>query len=119
MSAAHLSNWNTYQAAWSALPADRRREMVRQSVDEACVYTDPTSVSEGHEELMAKMDATQRNSPGATFRNDTWQEHHDQAISHWTMFNAHHEPIFIGTSWARIGTDGRFTHMTGFFEPVA
>ena len=49
------------------------------------VYTDPVSVSHGYEEVIAKMETTQRNFPGASFRNDKFAAHHGVAISHWTM----------------------------------
>jgi hypothetical protein len=83
-----------------------------------CVYTDPTSVSRGYRELTAKMQATQRNFPDATFRNDTFACRHDQAISNWTMFDGDGKAIFTGTSYARYGDDGRLAQMTGFFEAV-
>lgn len=113
-----LTAWDTYQAAWANIPDDKRQQMLDESVAPECVYTDPTSVSYGHRELTAKMRATQRNFPGATFRNDNFASHHGQAISHWTMFDGNGAAIFIGTSYARYGDDGRLTQMTGFFEPV-
>jgi hypothetical protein len=96
-------------------PKRRRRS---SSVAEECVYTDPTSVSHGHLELTAKMQATQRNYPGASFRNDRFVEHHCQAISQWTMNDGKGQPIFVGQSFACFDRDGRLTKMTGFFEPA-
>ena len=113
-----LAAWNTYQAAWSGLCDGERQTMLDQSVAPDCVYTDPVSVSRGHRELTGKMQATQRNFPGATFRNDKFACHHGQAISHWTMFDGNGTAIFTGTSHARYGEDGRLAQMTGFFEPV-
>jgi hypothetical protein len=113
-----LAAWNTYQAAWSPVSATTRQRMLDESVAPDCVYTDPTSVSRGHGELTAKMQATQRNFPGATFRNDKFAQHHGQAISNWTMFDGNGNAIFTGTSYARYGEDGRLTGMTGFFEAV-
>jgi pyruvate/2-oxoglutarate dehydrogenase complex dihydrolipoamide dehydrogenase (E3) component len=113
-----LAAWNTYQAAWSGVSDNDRQRMLDDSVAPHCVYTDPTSVSCGHRELTAKMQATQRNFPGATFRNDKFAHHHDQAISNWTMLDRDGNAIFAGTSYARFGDDGRLAQMTGFFEPV-
>ena len=83
------------------------------------IYTDPSSVSHGYDELTAKMRATQQNFPGATFRNDKFAEHHDQAISQWTMLDGTGRPIFTGVSYARFAGDDRLQSMTGFFEPVS
>ena len=113
----YLANWNTYQAAWADIPAAGRQELLFESVDQDCVYTDPQSVSHGHEQLIQKMESTQRNFPGARFRNDKFTDHHEQAISNWTMFDGGGNPVFTGTSYARFGPDGRLTQMTGFFEP--
>jgi pyruvate/2-oxoglutarate dehydrogenase complex dihydrolipoamide dehydrogenase (E3) component len=113
-----LAAWHTYQAAWSAISDDQRQQLLDESVAPDCVYTDPTSISHGHRELTAKMQATQRNFPGATFRNDKFACHHGQAISHWTMLNGNGTAIFTGTSHARYAGDGRLAQMTGFFEPA-
>jgi hypothetical protein len=113
-----LTAWNTYQAAWSGVSDGERQQMLDDSVSPDCVYTDPTSVSRGHRELTAKMQATQRNFPGARFRNDKFAQHHGQAVSSWTMFDGNGNAIFTGTSYARYKDDGRLAQMTGFFEPV-
>ena len=110
--------WTAYQAAWSAVSDDKRRQILDDSVAPGCVYTDPVSISHGHRELTAKMQATQRNFPGATFRNDKFAQHHGQAISNWTMLDRNGTAIFTGTSYARYGDDGRLAQMTGFFEAV-
>jgi hypothetical protein len=113
-----LAAWTTYQAAWSVVSDDKRQKMLDDSVAPDCVYTDPVSISRGHRELTAKMQATQRNFPGATFRNDKFAQHHGQAISSWTMLDRNGTAIFAGTSYARYGDDGRLAQMTGFFEAV-
>ena len=113
-----LTAWNTYQSAWSGVSDGERQQMLDDSVSPDCVYTDPSSVSRGHRELTAKMQATQRNFPGARFRNDKFAQHHGQAVSNWTMLDGNGSAIFTGTSYARYGDDGRLALMTGFFEPV-
>ena len=76
--------------------------MLHQSIAPDVVYTDPTSVSRGYSELTTKMQATQQSFPGTTFRNDKFDTHHNQAISHWTMLNRSGEPIFVGVSYANL-----------------
>ena len=116
--AALARTWATYQSAWGPVGATARQALIGGSVDPACVYTDPASISAGYAELTAKMEATQRNFPGAAFRSERFTTHHGQAISHWTMHDGGGTAIFTGVSWARFGDDGRLTSMTGFFEPV-
>lgn len=62
-----LKNWNAYQAAWADISTEERRAMVTASISPVVVYTDPTSVSHGYDELTAKMVQTQQRFPGATF----------------------------------------------------
>lgn len=114
-----LTNWNTYQAAWADISADERQSMIAASISPDVVYTDPTSISHGYNELTAKMEDTQQRFPGATFHNDKFVSHHDQAVSHWTMNDLSGQPIFVGVSTARFDDDDRLASMTGFFEPAA
>lgn len=92
--------------------------MIEASMVTGVVYTDPSSVSHGYEEVTSKMEITQRNFPGASFRNDKFVTHHGAAISHWTMNDQHGTAIFTGVSFAVFAPDGRLQSMTGFFEPA-
>lgn len=114
-----LQNWNTWQAAWADLPAGRRRTMIEDSIAPEVVYTDPNSVSRGYDEITVKMAEAQQNFPGASFRQETFRAHHDQAISEWTMLNGDGRPVFTGVSYAHFGSDDRLTSMIGFFEPAS
>lgn len=114
-----LENWNTWQAAWADIPADERRAMLAASVAPEAVYTDPTSISHGYDEITAKVLAAQVNFPGCTFRPDKFHAHHGQAISEWTMLDGTGKPIFVGVSHARFASDDRLSSMIGFFEPVS
>ena len=114
-----LENWNTWQAAWADMPADRRRSMMEASIAPAVVYTDPESVSRGYDEIIVKMVAAQRNFPGCTFHQDKFLAHHEQAISEWTMLDGDGQPIFVGVSYARFADDDRLVSMIGFFEPAS
>lgn len=113
-----LTNWNTYQAAWAAISDQERHGMLETSIVPDVIYTDPSSISRGYDELTSKMRATQENFPGATFRNDKFQSHHDQAVSQWTMLDGGGQPIYKGVSYARFARDARLESMIGFFEPV-
>lgn len=112
-----LTTWASYQAAWSDIADDERRALLAKSVDERCIYSDPTDSCDGVNTLIAHIEQSQKKMPGAHFRNDKFLDHHDQGLSEWTMFNGEGTVVATGTSYARFGTDGRLTQMTGFFEP--
>ena len=113
---AKLATWTAYQAAWSDMSAGKRRALLDESVNEHCIYSDPTSCCEGAVALMEHIERSREKVPGASFRNDKFLDHHDQGLSEWTMFDGTGAVVATGTSYARFGVDGRLTHMTGFFE---
>lgn len=61
-------------------------------------------------------DATSK-SPGATFRNDRFFDHHHQAVAEWTMLDGVGEEFARGASYVTFGPDGRLQTMTGFYDP--
>ena len=111
-----LTNWNTYQSAWSAISDLERRELLTRSVAFDCVYTDPQTELAGLEALIAKIEQSQAATPGASFRNDQLTTYGDRALSEWTMSGPDGAALVQGASFARYGDDGRLTHMTGFFK---
>ena len=118
--AAYLATFEAYQSAWRSniSPAERQRRL-EASVAEDCAYCDPAFECRGYAELLVKMDHSKQHFPGATFRVDSFLEHHAQAVATWTMFDGEGAEFVRGASHVRFGEDGRLTHMTGFFEPLA
>ncbi|WP_246554004.1 nuclear transport factor 2 family protein [Bradyrhizobium ottawaense] len=98
---ARLKTWNAYQAAWGPVGESERRRLLEQSVAADCVYTDPGSQVAGREALMARIGQTQLKFPGACFRNDSFLEHHEQALFRWTMYRRHRPRLRQGREfWA-------------------
>ncbi len=116
---AYLATWTTYQSAWSSdIGTSERRELLTRTVAEDCVVTDPSDQCHGHEELIAKIGRSNQRFPGASFQNDTFTEHHAQALIGWTMLDGAGKAFVQGMSYIRFGADGRLTHLTGFFDPA-
>lgn len=113
---AKLETWKIYQAAWVDMPADERRAMLAKCVTDDCVYSDPGDHCEGVDALIVHIKGSLAKWPRMSFRNDKLLEHHDQGLSFWTMFDGDGGVVTTGHSYARFGSDGRLTRMTGFFE---
>jgi hypothetical protein len=113
---AHLKTWNAYQRAWGPVDESERAELLRGSVSDDILYTDPASQAHGAQELIARIAQTQQKFVGAYFRNDSFLEHHDQGLFLWTMYDAEGRVFVKGSSFGRFGADGRLTQATGFFE---
>ncbi|MGY2733829.1 nuclear transport factor 2 family protein [Sphingomonas sp. UYP23] len=112
----HLKTWNIYQSAWSPIGGTERRELLRQSVSDDIVYTDPASQVHGADALAERICKSQQQVPGSRFRNDSFIEHRGQGIFQWTMLNGEGADAVKGSSFARFGEDGRLVQATGFFE---
>lgn len=115
----HLKTWNTYQRAWGPVQEAEREELLRASVSDDVVYTDPSSHTRGVQQLMNRIAESQRKFTGAVFRNDSFLEHHDQGLFLWTMYDGEGRVFVKGTSFGRFGADGRLVQATGFFEAPA
>jgi hypothetical protein len=112
----HLKTWNAYQRAWGPVDESERAELLRGSVSDDILYTDPASQTHGVQELIVRIAQTQQRFAGAYFGNDSFLEHHDQGLFFWTMYDGEGRVFVKGSSFGRFGTDGRLTQATGFFE---
>ena len=112
----HLKTWKIYQSAWAPISDAERRELLRQSVSDDVVYTDPVSQVHGVDALAERIGKSQQQFPNARFRNDSFLEHHGQGLFQWTMLNGEGAEVVKGSSFARFGEDDRLVQATGFFE---
>ena len=110
----HLSNWKNYTAAWADISSDERRKLLQSSVSEDCVYTDPANHCHNQEELTVAIEKAQQKRPGQSFKVTGFNEHHGQAIAHWTLLDGSGAESAKGESYARFGEDGLLTQMIGF-----
>ena len=111
----YLSVWNTYLSAWSDLSAEERARRLESCAAEDCLYTDPTEQRHTRNDLIARIELSKEKYPGSYFENDRFAHHHDQGLCNWTMYDREGKVLTSGTSYSRIGQDGRLVQMTGFF----
>jgi SnoaL-like domain len=107
---------DTYATSWGALPAHERLRAFEACLAEDFIYTDPNTRTTGYTELCAYMDGFQQQLPGGGFVNRHVAQHHDCLLVSWDMTDASGAVLSPGTSFGTLGTDGRLTAMTGFFE---
>ena len=60
----YLKTWNVYQSAWAPIGEAERRNLLRQSVSDDIVYTDPASKVHGMEALAERIGKSQEQFPG-------------------------------------------------------
>src|ERR1700722_18546546 len=56
----HLKTWNAYQRAWGPVHETEREELLRSSVSDNILYTDPSSQTHGLQELMVRIAQSQQ-----------------------------------------------------------
>ena len=107
--------WKAYLDAYSEMATDERERLLRQSVTDDVVSTNPTGEVQGLANLMEHIRQFQQKSPGAYFNSNTLLAHHGQLLSEWTMFKKDGAKITTAHTYARLNGQGRITHLTGFF----
>ena len=114
MQTEYRSTWATYQRAWEDVSSAERQDLLKESVTDDCIYTDPTGQTHTRAELVAYIEKFRESMPTGSFQNHKFLEHHDQSLAEWVLLQngADFQP---GSSWARFGEDGRITNVTGFF----
>jgi hypothetical protein len=110
------ATWEKYTSAWEKLTAKEKTDALFQSVDSACVYTDPMTIARGHEELVAYMFAFHKLVPGGHFVTTYFLAHHDVSITKWNMVSGNGTVIGDGVSYGQYNDQGMLIAMTGFFD---
>ena len=107
--------WNRYSASWSMAPAARLLRLA-ETVSPEVTYTDPHVSLTGIADFSDYMAGFQANMPGASFAIRAAFDHHCRSLSHWQMLAADSSVMATGTSFAELAADGKFAHITGFFN---
>ena len=112
---AYRAAWAAYQAAWEDVSPAERQELLKKSVSDNCVYTDPQGQTSSLAALIVYIEGFRQAMPGYSFKNQTFLEHHAQSLAEWTLYDASGAEAQPGSSWAHYGEDGRITNVSGFF----
>ncbi len=110
------ATWEIYASAWQEATAKGKADALGRSVAPACVYTDPTTVANGYDELIACMLAFHQQVPGGHFQTTYFLAHHDVSIAKWHMLSGDGVVIGDGISYGKYNNQGALVTMTGFFE---
>jgi hypothetical protein len=107
-----------YIAAWNERDGRRRRELVAKIWSAGGSYLDAHRSAEGHEAIDAVLDKAQRQFPGYQVRLISGIEAHNGRVRFsWAAGGTADAPLYLGgTDFATIGSDGRFTTVTGFVD---
>lgn len=111
------SIWETYVAAWKASTEAEKRRLFEQSLDPACLYTDPLTQTRGWEALIEYMFQFHQQFPGAYFTTRLFFTHSHKSTAKWDMCDPSGMVLGEGMSYAEYNPQGKLIAMTGFFTP--
>ncbi len=119
MTADKRSTWETYALAWKDTAKQSKLNRLKQVVDEACIYRDPTTETKGHAALVDAMLGFHQQIPGGYFDTVYFLAHHDRSIARWQMKNGAGLVVGEGISYGEYNREGKLVAMTGFFDSPA
>ncbi len=107
--------WTSYLDAYSNVSIEKRKRLLRQTVSDDIVSTNPSEEIHGLESLRAHIEQFQQRLPGAYFKLNRLFVHHGQVLSEWTLYKSDHTALRTAHTYGRFNSEGRLTHLTGFF----
>ena len=108
--------YNSYQDAYADIAAAERERLLRQSVTDDVVFTNPTGEGQGFGNLVEHIGQFQKQFPGAYFKTNKLLSHHGQLLSEWTMYHKDGSEFMTAHTFARFNEQGRLTHLAGFWK---
>ncbi len=114
MSDPRIKTYETYLAAWSAVPDNERAKLLRESLSEDIVFTNSTQTRRGLADVAVHLQAFQQRSPGGSFRLNEmlgWENH---GIATWQLVDAQGQPGFWGYDVLAYDGQGRIESILMF-----
>jgi hypothetical protein len=106
--------WQKYAKTWSQ-ETDRRNAALGDITSEDMTYTDPNSEVVGRDAFSAHIAQFQGDVPDAYFEIIEVKDHHNKTLARWRLCGQDGNEMMLGTSFATLAENGKFTSFTGFF----
>ena len=111
--------FEAYLNAFAATSPAEQERLLRSSVAEDVVYTNPGVKGKGLQSLLEHISVFQQRFPGHHFRVNWFRQQHGQLLSEWTQVGADGQDLVTAHSYGRINELGRIAHLAGFWSPGA
>ncbi len=105
--------WSAYSKTWSQTDADRNAALVKLVSDDV-TYTDPQSNVVGREAFSDHLAQFQQSMDGAYFEILDVKGHNQKTLAQWRLCNKDGGEMMLGTSFATLTDDNRFSSFVGF-----
>jgi SnoaL-like domain len=91
-----VQTYERYLAAWSAVPDEERERLLRGSVAEDVLFSNPQQVRHGIGEVVEHLEAFQKRSPGGSFQMNNMIGWADHGLAEWQLFDGEGKAGFSG-----------------------
>ncbi len=92
----YAETYDRYLAAWAPVSPDERLDLLRRSLAETIVFTNPQQVRRGIADIVEHLEGFQHRTAGGRFRMNNmvgWERH---ALAEWQLVDAEEQPGFSG-----------------------
>lgn len=114
-----LPIFEAYLGAFAAKSAVEQERLLRSSVAEDVVFTNPGVDGRGLLNLLSHISRFQTHFPGHRFRVNWFRQQHGQLLSEWTQVSEDGSEVITAHSYGRLNDQGRIAHLAGFWKPGA
>ena len=111
--------FENYLGAFATTSLVEQERMLRSSLSDTVVFTNPGVEGSGLHNLLAHIEGFQKRFPGGRFRMNWLRQQHGQALLEWTQLNHDGSELVTGHSYARLNDEGRIAHLAGFWSSGA
>ena len=111
--------FEAYLEAFAATSPAEQERLLRSSVAEDVVYTNPGVEGRGLLNLLKHIGVFQERFPGHHFRVNWFRQQHGQLLSEWTQVGQDGEELVTAHSYGRLDDVGRIAHLAGFWSDGA
>jgi hypothetical protein len=110
------NTWEIYVSSWKAELRAEKIALYKDCLTDNNIYTDPTIIANGWEELADYMLNFHQQVTGGHFVTRYFLAHHKQSIARWDMCDGTGSILGEGISYATYNDAGLLISETGFFE---
>jgi hypothetical protein len=107
--------WNAYLQAYGNVSTEERRRLLRASVSDDVLSTNPGEETQGFESLVTHVEQFQQRLPGAYFKINKLLFHHDEVLTEWTLYKSDETPLSTAHTHGVFDDQGHLKKLTGFF----
>jgi hypothetical protein len=102
-----VTTYDTYLAAWNAVPDEERRRLLHDSVTDEVVFANPMQTRIGLDDVVRHLEAFQQRAPNAWFVSVAMLGWENNALATWQFMDAEGKPGFTGYDVLHFNDQGR------------